>query len=132
MASGERTYTGSRLQKLGARTGLTAILVRVPDPDFAAELAEAGVEVLDRDAATADLVFLGVASLDDLRDVPALKKRLPPTGALWVIRPKGKGTPVPERASQEAGLAAGLVDVKVVSFSETHSAFKFVYRLRDR
>ena len=50
-------------------------------------------------------------------------------GALWVVRPKGAKTEVTEGATQQAGLEAGLVDVKVVSFSDTHTAEKFVFRL---
>jgi hypothetical protein len=30
------------------------------------------------------------------------------------------------------GLDAGLVDVKIAAFSETHTAMKFVFRLKDR
>ena len=32
----------------------------------------------------------------------------------------------------DAGLAAGLVDNKIASFSDTHSAMRFFFRLRDR
>ena len=132
MASGERTYTGSRLEKLGARPGMRAVLVDVPDPGFAAELADGGVEVVDRRAPQPDLVFLGVASVADLARIREWKKRMPRDGTLWLIRPKGPGTPVPEREAMEAGLDAGLVDVKVMSFSASHSALKYVFRLRDR
>ena len=54
-----------------------------------------------------------------------------PNGALWVIRPKGRPE-ISERAVMDAGKAAGLVDVKVVSFSETHTAEKFVIPLAAR
>ena len=110
---------------------MRALLVDVPDPGFAAELEEWGIDVLPA-GGTADLVFLGVHSLADLARIGELKARLPKDGALWVIRPKGPGTPVPERETMKAGLATGLVDVKVVSFSDTHSALKYVHRLRDR
>jgi hypothetical protein len=52
-------------------------------------------------------------------------------GALWVIRPKGRKE-ISERAVMDAGKAAGLVDVKVVSFSETHTAEKFVIPVAQR
>jgi hypothetical protein len=54
-----------------------------------------------------------------------IKQSLKPNGALWVIRPKGRPA-ISERAVMAAGKAAGLVDVKVVSFSPTHTAEKFV------
>ena len=60
-----------------------------------------------------------------------LKAALQPAGSLWVIRPKGRPE-IPERAVMAAGKAAGLVDVKVVSFSPTHTAEKFVIPLKDR
>jgi hypothetical protein len=59
-------------------------------------------------------------------------KRLDPAGALWLVRPKGKDTPVTEGATRAAALAAGLVDVKVAAFSATHTAEKFVIPLAKR
>jgi hypothetical protein len=52
-------------------------------------------------------------------------------GALWTIRPKGRKE-ISEAAVMAAGRAAGLVDVKVVSCSPTHTAEKFVIPLRKR
>ena len=46
-------------------------------------------------------------------------------GALWVIRPKGSPA-ITEAEVMAAGKRAGLVDVKVASFSGTHTAEKFV------
>ena len=56
---------------------------------------------------------------------------LKPNGALWVIRPKGRPE-ISERAVMAAGKAAGLVDVKVVGFSPTHTAEKFVIPVSGR
>ncbi len=111
---------------------MRAYLHQVPEEGFAAELAESGVEVVAGARVSADLVFLGVASEADLSLLRRLKPRMKRDGTLWLIRPKGAGTPVSERAAMAAGLDAGLVDVKVVSFSDSHSALKYVYRLRDR
>jgi hypothetical protein len=132
VASGERTYYGTRVKKLGAKPGTTALLVDVPDPALASELEEAGVTLVSGPRARADTVFLGVESVADLARIVKFKARIPRDGTLWLIRPKGRDTPVSERDAMDAGLDAGLVDVKVVSFSETHSALKYVYRLRDR
>ena len=132
MAAGERTYHGSRVQKLGVRAGTRALLVNVPDPGLAAELEDAGMELVSGPRVKADTVFLGVSSVAELAAITRYKSRIPRDGTLWLIRPKGKDTPVSERDAMEAGLASGLVDVKVVSFSDTHSALKYVYRLRDR
>ena len=48
-----------------------------------------------------------------------------------MIRPKGTKA-ITEAATMAAGKAAGLVDVKVVKFSETHTAEKFVIPVAAR
>lgn len=111
---------------------MRALLVDVPDPTFAVELAEAGVVLVSPRAARPDLIFLGVALPRDLDKIARYRRRMPPSGALWLIRPKGKNSPVPENQAMRAGLDSGLVDVKVVSFSESHSGLKYVFRLSER
>ncbi len=61
----------------------------------------------------------------DLSRLEKLKGSLKPNGALWIVRPKGRPE-ISERATMAAGKAAGLVDVKIVGFSATHTAEKFV------
>ena len=108
------------------------LLVDIDDPSFAAELEEDGAEIVSGPRARPDMVFVGVRSVADLGKIARYKKRIPRDGTLWLVRPKGRDTPVSERDAMAAGLDAGLVDVKVVSFSDTHSALKYVYRLVDR
>jgi hypothetical protein len=72
-----------------------------------------------------DLIFLAVEKAADLTRIAKLTGALAPAGALWTIRPRGKKE-VSESAVREAARAAGLVDVKVARFSETHTAEKFV------
>jgi len=50
---------------------------------------------------------------------------------LWVVRPKGTAD-ISDADVIAAGRKAGLVDVKVVRFSETHSAEKLVVPLAKR
>lgn len=64
-----------------------------------------------------------------------LKPLLKKDGLLWISWPKGKSkipTEVNREAIREAGLASGLVDVKVCAVDKDWSALKFVYRLKDR
>lgn len=61
----------------------------------------------------------GVAHLEKL------KSYLKPEGAIWIIRPKGV-TAITENDVMVGGKKAGLVDVKVARFSDTHTAEKFV------
>jgi len=79
----------------------------------------------------ADQIYLAAETGKDLRKIASLRKTMRRDGSLWVVRPKGVKA-ITEAGTQQAGLDAGLVDVKVVSFSPTHTAEKFVYRLTDR
>jgi hypothetical protein len=78
-----------------------------------------------------DAIFYGVEREADLVRIAILKAALKPNGALWTIRPKGRPE-ISEASVMAGGKAAGLVDVKVVSFSPTHTAEKFVIRVKDR
>ena len=70
-------------------------------------------------------MFCAIESRAALQKLPELARRIKRDGAVWTIRPKGSPL-VSESDLMKAGRAAGLVDVKVVRFSETHTAEKFV------
>ncbi len=78
-----------------------------------------------------DQIFFGVNSEKDLQRFAALLPSVVPDGALWAIRRKGLAD-ASEAATMAAGKAAGLVDVKVARFSETHTAEKFVRPVASR
>jgi hypothetical protein len=75
---------------------------------------------------------MGASDARDLRRLADVKRWIEPNGAIWVVRPKGGRSTLRETDLIEAGLAAGLVDNKIASFSDTHGAMRFVFRLRDR
>jgi hypothetical protein len=79
-----------------------------------------------------DIVFMGASSGDDLNRLREVKLWIEPNGAIWVVRPKGGRAPIKDIDVIDAGLAAGLVDNKIASFSDTHGAMRLVFRLRDR
>jgi hypothetical protein len=107
-------------------------LIAVGDKDFVQEVKRVTDDVtIGRAPAACDLIFFGAVSAKELVRLATLKTWMKPNGALWVIRPKGRPE-ISERAVMDAGKAAGLVDVKVVSFSETHTAEKFVIPLAAR
>jgi hypothetical protein len=97
----------------------------VPDRAFIAELKTVGADVSERVRKDSDAIFVAVESGADLGRIASLAKSLAPAGALWAIRRKGVAD-ASEALTMAAGKAAGLVDVKVVRFSETHTAEKFV------
>lgn len=120
------------LDKLGVKRGQRISLIRMADPRFAAQIADrAGARPASRVRVDSDLIFFRAEQARDLERLPALVPFLSPDGALWVVRPKGV-TRITEAEVMAAGLAAGLVDVKVVAFSLSHTAEKFVFRLADR
>ena len=122
----------SRLSKLGVKSDWRAVIVGDVDPQFVEELG-AAVGTLSRGRALndADAVFLSVSGASDFKRLAKLKLSIKPAGAIWIIRQKGSAE-VTEGAVMAAGKSAGLVDVKVVGFSSTHSAMKFVIPVRDR
>jgi hypothetical protein len=114
------------LDKLGVKDGQIIALIDVDGTELRDKLVERGATVrVARPGADCDLIFLGAESVDALRKLPTLIPHLTPAGAIWVLRPKGH-TRITERAVMTAGRTAGLVDTKVVRFSETHTAEKFV------
>jgi hypothetical protein len=122
----------SRLQKIGVKREWTASVLGVEDTDFLKELAGTASTVsVGRAIKNSDAIFVGATKTAQLVRLKTLKSALKPNGALWVIRPKGRPE-IPESAVMAAGRAAGLVDVKVVSFSPTHTAEKFVIPVAKR
>ena len=122
----------SRLEKLGAAEGARVALTGARDEEFAKELRARGCEITDGTPPKGSaLIVFGAEAPSNLSQVKALAARLAPDGALWVIYPKGRKD-ITENGVLAAGRAAGLKDVKVVGFSATHTALKFVIPLANR
>ena len=125
--SGRRPSSRRRagLAKIGVKPASASRSTGVQDPAFVDELKAAGADVSDRLRKASDAVFVAVESRRDLKKIARAGASLAPDGALWAIRRKGVAE-ASEALTMAAGKAAGLVDVKVVRFSETHTAEKFV------
>ena len=87
--------------------------------------------MLARGTEPVDAIFVAANERDDLERLVTVQKFLKRDGAIWVIRPKGSAR-ITEKDVMSAGKAAGLVDVKVARFSETHTAEKFVIPVARR
>lgn len=123
------------IDKLGVKPDGRVHLVGTFAPEFAALLRQrtANVHVGESDATMpADMVFLAADSPAELDRLARLRRTIKPAGAIWVVSRKGKGATLRDTEVIAAVLAAGLVDNKVVSFSDTHTALRAVIRLRDR
>ena len=122
----------TRLQKIGVKPDWRASAIGVDDEAFLAELERAVSHLsIGRVVKGSDAIFYGVTKAIQLARLEKLRTALTPDGALWIVRPKGRPE-ISERAVMDAGKAAGLVDVKVVSFSATHTAEKFVIPVAAR
>jgi hypothetical protein len=122
----------SRLQKIGVKADWRASAIGVHDTEFLQELEDAVAHLsIGRIVKNCDAIFFGAAKEAELARLEKLKASLKANGALWIIRPKGRPE-ITERATMAAGKAAGLVDVKVVGFSATHTAEKFVIPIAAR
>jgi len=128
----EHVSTRSRVEKLGVKQGADVLLLGIDaDAAFTSELRGAGARIRTSGAAQADMIVALFRHRRDLRRVAPLAARIKADGALWTLRPKGS-TDLTEAEMMRAGQAAGLVDVKVVSFSEILTAEKFVVPVAKR
>ena len=118
----------SRIDKLGIAPGLAVRLAGEFDAGFLDELRDAGTI---EGKAKADLIFFSAPGRQALAQIPKLAAILKPAGALWVVYPKGAQV-IREIEVLDAGRAAGLKDTKVVSFSPTHTALRFVIPVAAR
>jgi hypothetical protein len=118
-------------EKLGVKAGQRVAIRGFEDSDLRALVRDRGAELVET-GGDIDHLFVAAESQADLAELPRLRQRLAPTGGLWTIRRKGKDAELGEAEVRAAGRAAGLVDVKVVRFSETHTADKFVIPKEER
>lgn len=126
----ERVYVKPRIEKLGVKVGDDVAVIGVRDPAFRAELRAAGARTV-REGTGLPLVFVQADDQAALRRVKSAARMIAPDGALWLVTPRGVRA-VTEADALAAGKAAGLTDVKVVRFSDTHTAHKFVIPLAKR
>jgi hypothetical protein len=130
----ERSYAHrSLLDKLGIKPGMRTCLRGAFDDAFVLDVTErAGAAPVRSARGRYDAI---VALFDDLRTlgtIAALREHLEPAGMLWCVAQKGKATQVPWSELQRAILDAGLVDVKIASFSDTLTATKAVIPVAQR
>ncbi len=110
----------SVIDKLDIKPEHRVAVLNVRDEAFVAKLRERAASVaVGRAARGTDVIFLGAETLAGLVGMRLLADSIKRDGAIWTITPKGKG-------GMGVAKAAGLVALKVVSFSDTHSANKFV------
>jgi hypothetical protein len=122
----------SRIEKLGAKPGVKVSLVGGFDAGFLAEIGKLTKSVSkNRVAADSEWIFFSADAKEDLGALRKISKSMKGAVALWIVYPKGQKH-ITENDVLSAGRKCGLRDVKVVGFSTTHTALKFVIPLSDR
>lgn len=117
----------SRLDKLGVKPGMRVAVLGVADDELARELAGREAPVVN-DLSGLDILFYAADSADELARIGELVPALAEKGALWVVSRKGRAATVKDVEVMAAAKSFGLVDNKVVGFSDTLTALRFTRR----
>lgn len=122
----------SRAEKLGVKAGTRARLLGEFEADFVKEVRAAKAQLIQT-ANSADVAntFFALGSRSALAALGKYAKKMKGAEALWIVYPKGNRV-LTEIEVIDAGRKAGLKDVKVVGFSSTHTALKFVIPVEKR
>jgi hypothetical protein len=119
-------------EKLGVKPGQSVAVFGSFPPDFFETLKKCrAVVTRNKSGKDPNWIFLSAVEKEALLRVASISKSIKVAAALWIVYPKGLKS-ITEADVRSAGLIAGLVDVKVVSFSATHTALKFVRPLARR
>lgn len=122
----------SRLEKLGVKAGAKVSLLGGFAAGFLKELGGLTKSMSKgKLAADSEWIFLAADSKDDLAAISNISKSMHGAVGLWIVYPKGQEQ-ITENDVLAAGRKAGLKDIKVVGFSPTHTALKFVIPLDRR
>jgi hypothetical protein len=122
----------SRIEKLGVKSGAKVSVIGKFDAEFLHEILALAKSVTKGQAARdSDHVFFAANRKNDFSNLSKITKALSGAAALWIVYPKGQKH-IRENDVLSAGRKSGLKDVKVVGFSPTHTALKFVIPLSRR
>jgi Protein of unknown function (DUF3052) len=128
-------YPSSRLDKLGVKDTSIVSVLNVDDETFATEVTGRTPTVsFGRTHKHSTMIIYGVTALTDLNRLTKLRETIAQDGAIWVVWPKGRKEKdaVKEDHVRRAAIAQGLVDIKVMSFSDTLSGLKLVIPIAQR
>src|ERR1700688_2624809 len=126
----------TRIEKLGIKPGTKVSLIGFEDQDeeFLKELQKteavmtAAKNGLPKEC---DCILLRTDTKQQLAQVAKIARKMLGAVALWIIYPKGQKH-ITEGDVFAAGHKARLTDIKVVGFSATHTALKFVIPVKKR
>jgi hypothetical protein len=118
----------TRIEKLGLKPHHRYGFLGGFSDDFLADLAEVAGEPSEPPL---DQSYVRLDGQEDLGKLEAAKAGIRPNGAVWAVWPKG-GKALREDDIRRYATIIGLVDVKVMSFSDRLSGLKLVIPLALR
>src|SRR3989440_22228 len=122
----------SRIEKLGVKPGAKVSLLGELDSGFLTEIGKLTKSVSkSKVVADSECTFFAVDAKEDFSVLSKVSKSMEGAAVLWIVYPKGQKH-ITESDVLAAGRKCGLKDVKVVGFSSTHTALKFVVPVRSR
>jgi hypothetical protein len=122
----------SVMEKLGVKVGEPVALFGKLDGEFLERLKEQKSEVtMGKIVKRVGWIFFGAETREGLGEVKKIAGKMKGSMALWVVYPKGQKN-ITETDVIAVGRKTGLKDVKVVGFSATHTALKFVIPVEKR
>ena len=122
----------SVVEKLGVKPGQPVAVFGKLDGEFLKKLeGQKSVVAPGKIKEGVGWIFFGAETREGLGDVKKIAGKMKGSAGLWVVYPKGQKS-ITETDVIGAGRKAGLRDVKVVGFSATHTALKFVIPVEKR
>jgi len=125
--------------KLGLKPGQAVRVVGKGDKALLARAREKIGRKLANEATPAEVILYWPKTIEEITPtLSKLRAEIAPNGGIWVITAKrnkqsASGMPyLNQDALIPLGLAAGLVDNKTCSISESESGMRFVIRRKDR
>jgi hypothetical protein len=126
----------TRIEKLGIKEGTRVSLIGFGNQEegFVKELQNTKAALRpskNTPSKDCDCIFLSIDTKQQLAQVAKIAREMLGAVALWIIYPKGQQQ-ITEGDVLSAGRKAGLTDIKVMGFSATHTALKFVIPVKKR
>ena len=126
----------TRIETIAIKPGTRVSLIGFEnqDEDFVKELESAKAVMMPADNTLpkdCDSIFLSIDTQKQLTQIVKIARKMLGAVALWIVYPKGQQH-ITEGDVLSAGRKAGLKDIKVVGFSPTHTALKFVIPVNKR
>lgn len=125
-------YPRGLMDKLGVKPGSRVSVLGLDEATVLNPLRERTKQVTEGKAAKGShLILVFMQAKGDLAKLPKLRAAIEENGAIWVVWPKGRKE-FREDDVRAVAPSAGLVDVKVVSVSDTLSGLKLMIPLALR